>query len=206
MTGEGITGKAPDFPQTRLALRSWQIDRAAMAVRSLNAPMGRKANWIAKAMAQPEGNWPRDHPLAATCALGAPKPRRRKKGGEEEPEHGPVPDPRCTCGIYATTDLDVINGYLARSAPVLGIVELGGRLIPASQGYRAAYARVAVILLVDEALTEPHGLLRELADAYRVPAVIPHSADPEDYRELAGLPTLAAEAEAWLRQVGGEAS
>lgn len=52
-------------------------------------------------------------------------------------------------------------------------------------------------------LTEPHGVLRELADAYRVPAVIPHSADPEDYRELAGMTTLAAEAEAWLRQVGG---
>jgi hypothetical protein len=63
---------------------------------------------------------------------------------------------------------------------------------------------VAVILLLDEALTEPHGLLRDLAAAYRVPAVVPHSADPEDYRELAGLPTLAGEAEAFLRQAGGE--
>ena len=85
------------------------------------------------------------------------------------------------------------------------MVELGGRVIPATQGYRAAYARVAVVLLVDEALTEPWPVLRELADAYRVPAVIPHSVDPEDYRELAGMPTLAAEAEAWLRQIGGTA-
>jgi hypothetical protein len=198
----GFTGKAPDYPQTRLALRSWQIDRASMAVRSLNSPIGRKSSWMSRAMASPEGNWPHDHPLAATCSR---PPVRKKKGDEEEePPHGAIPGTRCTCGIYATTDLDVIQGYLSRTAPVLGIVELGGRVIPASQGYRAAYARVAAILLIDEALTEPHSVLRELADAYKVPAVIPHSADPEDYRELAGLATLAAEAEAWLRQMGGK--
>ena len=194
---------APDFPQTRLALRAWRLDRAAMAVRSLNAPVSRKASWIEKAMASPAGNWPSDHALAAACPVPVPKKGRDEDGEQEEP-HGPVPGRKCTCGVYATTDLDVISGYLSRSAPVLGIVEMGGRVIPAANGYRAAFARVAVILLLDEALTEPHGLLRELAAAYRVPAVIPHSADPEDYRELAGLPTLAGEAEAFLRQ-GGEA-
>jgi hypothetical protein len=81
------------------------------------------------------------------------------------------------------------------------VVELGGRVIPASQGYRAQYARLAVVLLVDEALTEPHAALRKLAAAYRVPAVVPHSAVAEDYRELAGLPTIATEAEEFLRQV-----
>jgi hypothetical protein len=172
-----------------------------MMVRSLNAPgSGRKASWIAKALASPEGGWPHDRPLAATC----PRPPRKKGDDEGEEEHGPVPAKDCSCGIYATTDLDIINTYLSRSAPVLGIVELGGRVVPASQGYRAAYARLAVVLLVDDALTEPHRLLRQLADAYKVPAVVPHSADPEDYRELAGLPTIATEAEEWLRQVGGQ--
>lgn len=194
----------PDFPQTRLALRAWQLDRTSMMVRSLNAPLGRKPSWIAKAMANPAGNWPHDRPLAAACAVASRPPRKPKAGEESEPPHGPVPGRECSCGIYATTDLDVIAHYLNRSAPVLGIVELGGRLIPASQGYRAAHARVAVILLLDEALAEPHGLLRDLAAAYRVPAVIPISADPEDYRELAGLPTLAGEAEAFLRQADGE--
>jgi hypothetical protein len=190
---------APDYPQTRLALRSWELDRAAMMVRSVTE-IGRGGkrtadNWIAKALAAPAGNWPQDRPLAAACV------RPPKKGDDD---HGPVPAEECTCGIYATTDLDVINGYLKPWAPILGVVELGGRLIPATQGYRAAYARVAAILLVDESLTEPHALLRQLAAAYRVPALVPHSADPEDYRDLIGLPTLAAEAEAWLRSIGGE--
>ncbi len=189
---------APDFPQTRLALRAWQLDRAAMIVRSV-VVAGRKGSWVAKAMASPVGNWPHDKPLTATCALTAQK--RKPRNGEKE--HGPVPDEDCTCGIYAATDLDVIDHYLSRGAPILGIVELGGRIIPAEQGYRAVYARVAAILLIDEALTEPHKLLRELAGAYRVPAVVPHSADPEQYRELAGMTTLAAEAEAYLRQVEG---
>jgi hypothetical protein len=192
----------PDFPQTRLAMRAWQFDRASLMVRSLNAPMGRKPSWMAKAMASPAGNWPHAAPLAATCAVQHRVPRKPKDGEEAEEPHGPIPGRKCTCGIYATTDLDVIAHYLTRSAPVLGIVEMGGRLIPASQGYRAAAARVAVILLIDEALTEPHGVLRDLAAAYRVPAVVPHSADPEDYRELAGLPTLAGEAEEFLRQAG----
>jgi hypothetical protein len=200
---DGETGEAPDFPQTRLALRTWQLDRPSMAVRSLNAPMGKRSNWIAKQMAQPAGNWPHDRPLAATCSLGAPSRGRKKGADEEEIPHGPVPDRNCTCGIYATTDLDIINAYLRRDSPVLGVVELGGRLIPATQGYRAAYARVAAILLVDEALTESHGLLRDLAAAYRVPALVPHSGVAEDYREAVGLPTVAGEAEAWLRTIGG---
>ena len=202
MTASESTGKVPDYPQPRLALRAWQFDRASLSVRSLNAPAaGRKASWLAKAMASPAGSWPHDKALAAACSR--PPVSKKKKDEDGEPDHGPVPSPHCTCGIYATTDLEVIGGYLSRFAPVLGVVELGGRVIPATQGYRAAYARLAVILLLDEALTEPHGVLRELADAYRVPAVIPHSEIPEDYRELAGLPTVASEAEAWLRQIGG---
>lgn len=190
-------GQARSYPQTFLALRAWQFDRAAMAVRSLNAP-ARKAPWMAKAMASPQGAWPHDRPLTATCAMPKPKP----KDAEVVEVHGAVPGRECSCGIYATTDLDVIDSYLSPRATVLGVVELGGRVIPATQGYRAAYARLACVLLIDEALTEPHRLLRQLAEAYRVPAVVPHSSDPADYRDLIGAPSLAAEAEEYLRQMG----
>jgi hypothetical protein len=173
--------------QTRLALRVWQFDRDRLILRSLNAPRG-KPSGLAKAMASPAGNWPHERPLAATCLHG-------KK------HDAPVPGKECTCGIYATTDLDVISGYLNRAAPVLGVVELGGRVIPATHGYRAAYARVAAVLLIDEQLTESHRTLRRLAGAYRVPAVVPHSVDPAAYRDLVSTSSLAAEAEAWLRRL-----
>lgn len=189
MTG-GETGKVvPDFPQTRLAFRAWRFERDRLALRSLNAP-GKNGSWVAKAMSAPGGDWPHRGVLSASC--------RSRKDHEDEP----VPGRECTCGIYATTDLGVINSYLNRSAPVLGVVELGGRVIPATNGYRAAFARVAAILLIDEALTEPHAVLRKLADAYRVPAAVPHSADPEDYRDLTGSPSLAAEAEDYLKTMG----
>jgi len=192
------TGKASSLPVTRLALRTWIFDRDRLMLRSLNAPA--KGSWMAKAMASPAGDWPRDHPVAATCGIQGP---RKKKGEDGQAGHGPVPGTECTCGIYATTDLDVIGIYLRRSSPVLGVVEMGGRVIPATQGYRAAYARVAAILLIDEALTEPHRVLRKLADAYRVPAVVPHSVQMEDYRDLTGSPSLAIEAEEYLRTMGG---
>ena len=181
---DGETGKAPAEPLTRLALRCWQVDRVSLALRSVVMTPSGKQSWIAKQMAKPEGNWPHDRPLAATCTL----PPREPKDGEKEPKpHGPVPAKDCSCGIYATTSLDVINHYLGRDAwhgSVLGVVELGGRLIPATQGYRAAYARVAVILLIDEQVTEQHGFLRDIAAAYQVPALIPHSESAEDYRSL----------------------
>lgn len=184
----GETGKAPDYPLTRLALRAWQFDRAGMTVRSLNAPSSGKKTWLASAMASPAGSWPYGRALAAACPVTGDKAHE-----------DPVPGQECTCGIYATTNLDVISEYVSKEAPVVGVVEMGGRVIPATQGYRAAYARVAVILLLDEALTEPHPVLRKLAAAYKVPAVVPHSACAEDYRELAGAPSLALEAEEYLR-------
>ena len=184
----GITGKVPDYPQTVLALRVWGLDRAQLTVRSLNAPQGR-ATWVASALASPEGGWPHDRPLVATC-------RRGSQHGEDDP----IPATACRCGIYAARDLDVIGHYLRRDAPVLGVVELGGRVIPAEQGYRAEYARLAAILIIDPALTVDHGTLQKLASAYRVPALVPHSADPEDYRPLLSAPSLADETEHYLRR------
>ncbi len=190
-TPDGITGKAriPDYPQTVLALRCWRIDRTRLTLRSLNAPPGR-ATWVASALASPEGGWPHDRPLIATCGRGS-----------QHDEDDPIPAKACRCGVYGARDLDVISHYLQRDAPVLGVVELGGRVIPAEQGYRAAIARVAAIFLLDPALTIDGGTLLRLADAYHVPALVPHSVDAEDYRrEIAVTSMVASEAEDWLRR------
>src|SRR5262249_18827802 len=81
--------------------------------------------WPPTALASPDGAWPQDGgpeghpaPLSAKCTV---PPRKPREGEAEPPPHGPVPAKRCTCGIYATTSLDVINGYLSAGSPVLGI-------------------------------------------------------------------------------------
>lgn len=159
--------KTEGVPDTRLALRTWGVDHARLVLRSLNAP-SRRNTWVAPALAAPEGCWPHDRPLAAECGRGKAHDPHQPGCPPGCREHDPLPGRECTCGIYAAKNLDMICGYLSRIAPVIGIAELGGRVIPATQGYRAAYARVAAILLVDQALTIDHPTLRKLADAYRV--------------------------------------
>jgi hypothetical protein len=211
---------------TTLAFRVWQYDDTAKVLLSLNDNTGRDSTWLDHAMAYPKGGWPRDRVLTAECGLvGKPLPspggklRRGRKsqddGDEQKTElHGLVPEKKCSCGVYATSDWDVINRYL-RPAPagkglpvsVVGIVELGGGVIPHTQGARAEYARVAGILLLEEQLTEPHTQLWEVADAYNVPAIEPPQDDDpaglaaEYYRDR--VCGVGAEAEVFLRAVTG---
>jgi hypothetical protein len=160
-------------------------------LRSLNAPPSR-ATWVASALASPEGSWPHGRPLVATCGRGS-----------QHDENDPVPARSCTCGIYGARDLDVISHYLQRDAPVLGMVELGGRVIPAEKGYRAAIARVAAIFVLDRALTVDHRTLGKLAAAYGVPPLVPHSLNVQDYRPLLSAPSLAGEVEQFLQRRAG---
>jgi hypothetical protein len=194
---------------TALALRCWELDRVHLALISFNARPGKPpAWWMANAFDTPVGSWPYDRPLKAEC-----------KGGREHQAHDPddcevegcdhqggIPAPVCRCGIYGTRDLTVVSDYLrAATAPVLGLIEMGGRTImadPDRPAYaRAQYARAAAILLVDRSLTVDHGTLRRLADAYDVPALVPHSVDPEDYSDVVvTTSTLADEAEEYVRR------
>lgn len=190
----------PDVPATYLAFRTWTYDRAHQTLGSTTPAGGYtkardKDAWMAGALSAPLGAWPKDDSLVAACNA-----RARFDSDEAYNEahycdrDGKIaaPGEKCTgngghgCGIYATTDLGIINRYLSRTAPVLGVVELGGRVLDCEQGYRAQYASVAAILLIDEVLTKPvsHDLLRKVARAYGVPAVVPHSTLAEDYREV----------------------
>jgi hypothetical protein len=157
---------------------------------------------VVDAFATPEGGWPVDEPLTATCKRdGKHEPHEPADCGVEGCQHdGRIPDPGCRCGIYATRSLEVVSDYLRTAAePVLGIVELGGRAImaePDHLGYaRAEYAAVKAILLIDRSLTVDHATLRRLAEAYNVPALVPHSADPDDYRSLIQVTAAVQSAE-----------
>jgi hypothetical protein len=174
-----------------LAFRVWRVDRARLSILSLNAPMprqrGLRPNAVALALAsEPSNGWPADKLLEAECA----RSKEHKLG---------IPDKDCTCGIYATTSMDVVDEYLRPDAPILGVVELGGRVIPATQGFRARFARLAAVLLVDPVLTIAHSSLQALADKYRVPALVPHSIIPEEYRDRLATESLVGDIEEFLR-------
>lgn len=209
----------PDRPQTALAFRTWRLSDSNKLL-SINAPSLtgkaggggqpiRKVSWIHRQLADEEGQdgWPIGSPLVAHCG-------REGVGAAKNPEHGPIPFKQCSCGIYATTSINVVNQYLGNEiilgtiairGPVLGVVELGGRVIPATQGYRAAYARVAAILLIDSVFTLSHSHLKLIADLYQVPALVPHSLDPEEYRDHLSLETpVADEMEEFLKGITGE--
>ena len=76
----------------------------------------------------------------------------------------------------------------------------------ATSGYRAQAVRVAAILLVDPMFTLSHNTLRKIAAEYKVPALEPHSTDPEKYRSLLHLGDLGEfDWDGWLKLLMGEA-
>ena len=205
MTVEGGTPSA-------LALRVWDLDRQHLVLRSFNAkPAKTPPWWIDTAFSEPEGGWPKDRPLLAECKKGQEHTEHLDTCRPDCAEHdGGIPAPNCRCGIYCTRSLAVVGDYLrAADEPVLGLVEMGGRFILAetdSDGYaRGQYARVVAILLIDRSLTIDHPTLRNLAAAYRVPALGReqiHSTDPDQFRDqITVTSTIADEAEEWLRRL-----
>ena len=126
----------PDVPQTFLAFRTWRLSESNRLL-SINAPnltgkaggsgqQGvRKIGWIHRHLADEEGQngWPIAEPLMAHCGV-------KGAAAEANPDHGKIPSKECSCGIYATTEIKVINSYLGNEqymgvairGPVLGIV------------------------------------------------------------------------------------
>jgi hypothetical protein len=193
------SGPIPDVPQTALAFRTWRLGDNGRLL-SINAPSltgkaGGNANsrsnnprsvpWIQRAMASDgQDGWPIGGPLVAVCG-------RLGQNAEKTESHGKIPAKGCTCGIYATTNIKVIDRYLgnevvdgiALRGPVLGVVEMGGSVRPATQGYRAAYARVAGIIKIGSEFSLSGPQLQQIAAFYKVPLLKDVSVNPEDYRK-----------------------
>jgi hypothetical protein len=96
----------------------------------------------------------------------------------------PAADPRCTCGIYAATDIGHAAPYTG-FGNVFGLaLGWGEHVVPADNGFRAEYARIAAIFAVvrEVSMEEPH--LARIAKLYGVPLITPHSVEVEDYRIL----------------------
>ena len=203
-------GPVPDEMPSGFAFRVGELSRPHLTLHSFNAaPQDPPSWWIKSAFAEPTGGWPKDRPLVAECVQDWKHEPHKKDCPEDCEEHTPgIPSANCKCGMYATRDLEnVINHYLQRATvPVLGLVELGGAMFmgePGHQAYaRAEYCRVAAVLLIDKWLATDHDTLRRLASDYNVPALVPHSVDPDDYQDrITVTTTLADEAEAFLRKL-----
>ena len=83
---------------------------------------------------------------------------------------------------------------------------MGGKVIPATQGYRARYARVAGIIAIGDVFSLSHSHLLQIAELYQVPLLDDISKDPEDYRQAIGqMPavtdpsSIGDELEEWLK-------
>lgn len=216
----------PDVPQTALAFRTWRLGDDGKRLLSINAPSltgkaggnansgantPRKVPWIHRAMASDgQDGWPIGGPLMAVCGVHGPN-------AEKNEDHGPIPSKKCSCGIYATTSIKVIDRYLGNEVvnglslrgPVLGIVEMGGSVIPATQGYRARFARVAAILKIGSEFSLSGPQLQQIAAFYRVPLLKDEYIDPEMYRtaieeampEVTDPSAVGDEAEQWLSEL-----
>jgi len=134
-------------------------------------------------------SWPADQDLHAIC--------HRSRGDKHKP-----PAKSCGCGIYAAYDIEAAAPYTG-VGNVFGLVwGWGKQAVPAINGYRAEYARIAAILPVAREVSLGPTHLRKVAKLYRVPLITPHSLKVEDYRpQLRQLPpgrfidlTLSAQA------------
>jgi len=114
----------------------------------------------------------------------------------------PSADPGCSCGIYAAADIPA-------AAPYTGIGNCfglaygwGEHVVPADNGFRAEYARIAAIFAVVREVSLDLPRLRRIAQLYQVPLLTPHSLNVADYQLL--LRDDGDDLDAELRQVTGQ--
>lgn len=124
--------------------------------------------------------WEPEKPLRARCYpeksgvlrpgtpnwVGTPAPTVL---GSRVPQHGAVPEPGCTCGIYAWDTARALTDDLR----VIGAVKLWGRIIHGEGQYRAEFAYPYALFVPRAMVGQFHrrALLRAL-DAYNVPVKV----------------------------------
>jgi hypothetical protein len=196
--------RIPDVAEPLLAFRVWAVAddeslwslNAAINAKQRPSRTGYKRQQVQQLLEAPVGRWETEMEAtcllaAATCKAGAtltvgPKGKER--------EHGRIPDPDCSCGLYAATDLDVIAEYVLRKddwTAAVGLVEGYGQVVPAKFGWKAEKAKILALFAVAEDFTVPHGRLRQVADRYGVPLVHPWSDTAEEYAAAVREGTLA---------------
>ena len=185
----------PDVAEAQLAFRVWQVadDDTLWSITAqphlYQGRTGYKNKAVASFLESPVGRW--ETMMEAACKAEAVTVGT----GKQARDHGRLPDPLCTCGLYAATDLDVIAGYAIPRADewrtAVGLVQGYGRLVPADFGWRAEKARITCLFAISEDFTVPHRRLRNVAERYGLPLVVPWSDNAGDYAAALREGTLA---------------
>lgn len=136
-------------------------------------------------MTQDKIHWPRDQHLVAKCVYRQPGDQIKTGLIECHPKiHGSVPDPHCTCGIYARYDPTDLGEYVTDTGIcVIGAVDCFGTIHHGENGLRAEKARVVALVPRDtldwklakstgyykSGIFSVHQAAQMVANVYRVP-------------------------------------
>jgi hypothetical protein len=139
-----VTHAAPDYAEPFFGWRVWVVveEGGALRLASVLYPTV----------------WPARHELVASC--------RPRLGGDEV--HA-IPDPRCSCGIYAAASVDDAATFFdGRGAGtpselyrVIGQVSLWGSVIQGGRGWRASHAYPTRLYVPARCLSGPSSVSAE---------------------------------------------
>lgn len=150
----------------------------------------------------------RDSELDAKCAIQDLDTWATRPGPVRVDRHHPsIPDPGCTCGIYASTDLleAPATDLLPAATPVVtGFVELSGRLLARGTVIRAQHARIIGPLTIGPGRPPlVVRLARKIGWSPRTSRVV---AEGRRYRVVWGAGRIGDEYDDWLARTASELS
>jgi hypothetical protein len=152
---EALTGDivVPDFTDVMIGWRAWKVEL--------------ESGFPAKLLSMNDEPWPQFEPMVAECGN---RKAAVTSGLKPRAEHE-IPNMKCSCGIYSAKSrahlLSMRYHHYDPDNPrvVIGSINLWGRIVEGTQGWRAAvgYPREIYVPHLAWKLAEP------LADAYGVP-------------------------------------
>ena len=195
----------PDVPTTSYAFRVWKIDKKSLTLLSTTPAGTSKKDRGARKQEQaqnpmiagldaPLGAWPKGGDvMEAVCNADAADHNDPEWVAAHTHTDGRVasPGPECRgngghgCGVYATTQVEIVSRYLGEGVDVVfGLVEMGGETLPCDLGYRAEWVRPAALFLLPDILSRVSDTtVIKLAKEYDVPVLMPNKLEADAYRD-----------------------